>query len=308
MDHNKGPLPLSYVADGKHSEQITGKENIYKEKSNKIRRSLVIGEPLPLPYVKVEDDNTVIDDIVVEFERKPHVKLADLGTPLPLEYASDEIGLKEEEEEENQEEDAEEDIVDDNVVVMEKPKRFNKIYDFGTPLPLDYLEEKKTIINEVRKNNDDDNNNNNNNNMSLNLSAADNVINHNLKNDIKGKEPIDEPDEQVKSDEDDILGCTAPSTEMTIFQDIIKYVEAKDTAKLQQEMQNADFRLQLMRYTRQLKKQYEYLSGMLKIQDDNIDAKQPAMPTKSVLFLLHPVIVAIMVIITLCAISYFLAD
>jgi hypothetical protein len=346
MDDVGMPLPLAYVVDGKHSEitETKEKESSGGNENGIIRRKIltIIGSPLPLEYIKQEKDDEIFEKneikenenqeeetkemedekeedekrIGIEEDqqkkvknevRKQHIKLSDLGNPLPLDYmTSNEVSLNDEFNMHN--------IVGVNDFShlkgkykneIEKPIRTIKFYDFGAPLPLDYLNKEvitgftteenassEIPIAELKQVQEGKNN------------KLENVIDHKIENNINTEllESMQKNDRFESNDKNEPIDMT----DLTVLQNIEQLVKTQNTIELQNRInEDADFRLQLIRYTRQVKKQYEYLCSILNM---NSKLDQGETEQKHFGLILHPLVVALFVVISLCSLSYILAD
>lgn len=383
MARNTGmPLPLPYQINvaGKHTEKVINTDSdIVESKVNKLNTVkkiplAAIGTPLPLNYLRKvwnEDDpenkvdvissdvdnaennnNNYIDnnkssnDNNNELERpeKHHIRLSDLGDPLPLKYNfklqkeyKEEEEDKEKEKEDNKEKEQDlkeiEEIkpivhtVQDNRILMKK-------YDFGTPLPLDYVnKEIKTnpIVNNSKFRFKSTSNN----------EYCDESYNDISQNDISQikNERILVENKSIKLDSNNtnnefnenlLLRPYINDTELEdiMNQEIQEYIQTNNYKALVDKVDNAEFRLKLIRYMRVLKRQCELLNKVLQTEnDDATQMKQDAAcstitvssTTTSTtaspknLFIewrayIQSAVVSTGVFVLLCAVSYFLAD
>lgn len=123
--------------------------------------------------------------------------------------------------------------------------------------------------------------------------------------------------EKVNTLTDDVLPSTQDSlgsfdTEpgQAMDDEIQRYIVHEDYRGLEERIENPEFRLKLLRYTRRLKKQYDFLCKVIDsknaISSSSTSPSPPTPPTKSVY--LRSAAVSTAVFVLLCTISYFLAD
>jgi hypothetical protein len=421
-----GPLPLQYadagLVSGKYTEITTrnGERDAQDERdakndtvemstttvsshngatrntdNAKVRRKVltVIGDPLPLDYLRNNaenngDNDNVFDNEVDETESrntsvrsthsshnnesssgeeeaikvKKHIRIADLGNPLPLPYTPGStdtkvsilsapvsaletttpvrrasVGAADEK-----------DILTmplaPSLAVGEnghnsKPftRRAISMYDFGSPLPLKYVNTKINTQRYLKRNQAETE-------VAgvtqYGSKASIDVIHHNggrecdssLSKTVRVSEGINtsnsaleddsDTNQQVGKEEDNHEGEEeeeeeSEDTELyTMNQtEILQLIHDRDYTTLEERLQDADFRLQLLRYARQLKKQHDFLCKILHGEperdassDEENETTVCQSATRTLRSQLRSAAVGALVFVGLCGISYALAD
>lgn len=103
-------------------------------------------------------------------------------------------------------------------------------------------------------------------------------------------------------------------SEFTIMnEELHQYLQTKDYQALQDRIDNdAEFKLKLIRYTRQLKREYDLLYKLLHAMPIDIEVDEETKPiqpaTDTTPNYLRPILVSVLVFVLLCTLSYLLAD
>lgn len=353
-----GPLPLLYptegISDGKHSQSLPDQadadasidSNFGKQTKKPI---VIIGNPLPLNYGKetasdgdnvgknpVDLDVNSLDLLDESNDRKKKERkliLTNLGDPLPLSYKSSTAGI----------------LSDAHKFTNKKKNKktkldltnVNKRYDFGDPLPLDYVnvEIKTDTYKKQLLNNSDSKKLFKNDSTTLTSLGKTGVANEIDDTDPSFKIPSQILNESVqtdntgKNDSSHFLGddqdsnnvihdgiiespvtSSTPITEtrritndieILMDTDLIKYINTTDKDIVVSRVEkDADFKLSLIKYSKQLERQCQLLQTILNgVPSGNNNAYNP-----SIISFLKSAAAAVFVFIFLCILSYYLAD
>jgi hypothetical protein len=119
----------------------------------------------------------------------------------------------------------------------------------------------------------------------------------------------DNHEEEEEEESEDTEQYTMNQTE------ILQLIHDRDYTTLETRLQDADFRLQLLRYARQLKKQHDFLCKVLHGEpersvssDEETETTVCQSATRTLRSQLRPAAVGALVFVGLCGISYALAD
>lgn len=330
----------------------------------KVRRTVLaaIGDPLPLDYLTgdgtnereseredISHSNTSIsnDDVNNEQEVikvKKHIRIADLGDPLPLPYTSTGDSIRSMSEGEGPITAPPAPIEESTIQkgnLLSKPftRRAISMYDFGSPLPLKYVNqeinterylkrnyaEKEDVIHHQKEQNDVSHEQRavDVTRRSVRINSGVDVLD--VEREHVQEQEQEQPDVDVSADESEAEADTEKEENMSMNQtEILQLLHDRDYTTLEYRLKNADFRLQLLRYARELRRQHDFLCKVLHgeeaegymTSDNDGDEEVEKIEvnsvsetaTASVRSQLRPAAVGALVFVALCCLSYVLAD